>query len=42
LRVLSGGVSVVFYNVTTVYFETDYEDDFSKTGFSKEGKHQNP
>ncbi len=42
LRVLSGGISVVFYDVTTIYFETDYEDDFRKTGFSKEVKHQNP
>jgi transposase len=33
---------VVFYDVTTIYFETDYEDELRKTGFSKEGKHQNP
>ena len=33
---------MVFYDVTTIYFETDYEDDLRKTGFSKEGKHQNP
>lgn len=42
LSILSDGISVVFYDVTTIYFETDYEDDFRKTGFSKEGKHQNP
>lgn len=42
LQVLPNGISVVFYDVTTIYFETDYEDDFRKTGFSKEGKHQNP
>lgn len=42
LQVLPHGISVVFYDVTTIYFETDYEDDFRKTGFSKEGKHQNP
>lgn len=42
LEVLPHGISVVFYDVTTIYFETDYEDDFRKTGFSKEGKHQNP
>lgn len=42
LRILPNGISVVFYDVTTIYFETDHEDDFRKTGFSKEGKHQNP
>jgi len=42
LKVLPQGISVVFYDVTTIYFETDYEDDLRKTGFSKEGKHQNP
>jgi transposase len=42
LKVLPEGISVVFYDVTTIYFETDYEDDLRKTGFSKEGKHQNP
>lgn len=42
LKVLPGGISVVFYDVSTIYFETDYEDDLRKTGFSKEGKHQNP
>lgn len=42
LKVLPQGIQVVFYDVTTIYFETDYEDDFRKTGFSKEGKHQNP
>lgn len=35
-------ISIVFYDVTTVYFEVDNEDDLRKTGFSKEGKHQNP
>lgn len=42
LKVLPHGISIVFYDVTTIYFETDFEDDFRKTGFSKEGKHQNP
>lgn len=42
LMILPHGISVVFYDVTTIYFETDYEDDLRKTGFSKEGKHQNP
>jgi transposase len=42
LKILSNGISVVFYDVTTIYFETDDEDDIRKPGFSKEGKHQNP
>lgn len=42
LSVLQQGIQVVFYDVTTIYFETDYEDNLRKTGFSKEGKHQNP
>ena len=42
LKVLGGAVSIVFYDVTTLYFEIDDEDDLRKTGFSKEGKHQNP
>jgi transposase len=40
--VLGGKVNIVFYDVTTLYFEIDDEDDLRKTGFSKEGKHQNP
>ena len=41
-KILGGEVNVVFYDVTTLYFEIDQEDDLRKTGFSKEGKHQNP
>jgi transposase len=40
--ILGSEISVVFYDVTTIYFEADQEDDLRKTGFSKEGKHQNP
>lgn len=40
--ILGQDISVVFYDVTTVYFEIDNEDEIRKTGFSKEGKHQNP
>lgn len=40
--ILGGEISIVFYDVTTVYFEIDEEDVLRKTGFSKEGKHQNP
>lgn len=41
-RVLKGDISVVFYDMTTLYFEASDEDDLRKTGFSKDGKHQNP
>ncbi|NME73050.1 IS1634 family transposase, partial [Flammeovirga aprica] len=40
--VLGGNVSIAFYDVTTLYFETDNQDKLRKTGFSKEGKHQHP
>lgn len=42
LKVLDGNVSVVFYDMTTLYFEASDEDDLRKTGFSKDGKHQKP
>ena len=41
-RVLDDRIGVLFYDVTTLYFETDYEDELRKTGFSKEGRHKNP
>lgn len=37
-----GSVSVVFYDMTTLYFEAAQEDDLRKTGFSKDGKHACP
>ncbi|MFH1347607.1 MAG: IS1634 family transposase [Candidatus Margulisiibacteriota bacterium] len=36
------GISVVFYDVTTLYFEAEDEDDLRKIGFSKDGKFQSP
>jgi transposase len=42
LKILGSNISVVFYDVTTIYFECESEDDLRKTGFSKEGKHQHP
>lgn len=42
LKILEGKISIVFYDVTTIYFEIESEDELRKTGFSKEGKHQNP
>ena len=35
-------ISVVFYDMTTLYFETENEDDLRKIGFSKDGKFQCP
>lgn len=35
-------ITVVFYDMTTLYFEAQDEDDFRKIGFSKDGKFQNP
>lgn len=42
LKVLNNRISVVFYDMTTLYFEASDEDDLRKTGFSKDGKHQCP
>ena len=42
LQILGGRLSIVFYDVTTLYFEASNEDDLRKTGFSKDGKHQHP
>jgi transposase len=41
-KVLNNSISVVFYDMTTLYFEASDEDDLRKTGFSKDGKHQCP
>ncbi len=35
-------ISILFYDVTTLYFEINKEDELRRTGFSKDGKHQNP
>lgn len=40
--ILTDGIRMVFYDVTTLYFEIEKEDDLRKTGFSKDGKHQHP
>jgi len=39
-KILGQPTSVVFYDVTTLYFEAADEDDLRKTGFSKDGKHK--
>lgn len=41
-KVLGGTVGIVFYDMTTLYFEASDEDDLRKIGYSKDGKHQQP
>ncbi len=40
IKEMQAEVSIVFYDVTTLYFEAEDEDDLRKSGFSKDGKHQ--
>lgn len=42
LKILQNKITIVFYDMTTLYFEASDEDDLRKAGFSKDGKHQNP
>lgn len=35
-------ISVMFYDITTLYFEAEDEDDLRKVGFSKDGKFEHP
>lgn len=37
-RILGGKIGLVFYDVTTLYFETAREDALRSPGFSKDGK----
>ena len=41
-RIMEGKIEMVFYDMTTLYFEAADEDDLRKTGFSKDGKPQCP
>ena len=42
-KMLSGGsIGAIFYDMTTIYFESSKPDDLRLTGFSKDGKHQHP
>jgi transposase len=41
-KIIKDVPQVVFYDVTTLYFEASQEDDLRKMGFSKDGKAQNP
>ncbi|MDR1370834.1 MAG: IS1634 family transposase [Dysgonamonadaceae bacterium] len=37
-KLLGGKIGLVFYDVTTLYFETDSSDELRERGFSKDGK----
>lgn len=41
-RITGGRIAVVFYDMTSLYFEASSEDDFRLSGFSKDGKHSHP
>jgi transposase len=41
-KILDGKIGVVFYDMTTLYFESSEEDDYRIPGFNKDGKHQQP
>lgn len=38
-KVLGGEIGLLFYDVTTLYFESDKSDELRELGFSKDGKH---
>lgn len=41
-KILRGSIAIVFYDLTTLYFEAEDEDDLRRIGFSKDGKFQKP
>ncbi len=42
LKLMGNTLTVTFYDVTTLYFESESEDDLRRVGFSKEGKINRP
>ena len=42
VKVSGDGLTAVFYDVTTLYFEAVEEDELRIAGFSKDGKHSQP
>jgi len=40
--VINKQIGVVFYDMTSLYFEASEEDDFRVSGYSKDGKHSHP
>jgi hypothetical protein len=41
-RIMGDTITISFYDVTTLYFESESEDDLRRIGFSKEGKLARP
>jgi len=41
-KILGGKIGLMFYDVTTLYFEADSGDEFREPGYSKDGKHSQP
>lgn len=41
-KILGGSIGLMFYDVTTLYFETEEGDELRENGFSKDGKHSLP
>ena len=41
-KILGDSIGLLFYDVTTLYFETDQSDDLREKGFSKDGKAAQP
>ena len=41
-NIMKGEIVLTFYDVTTLYFESESEDDLRRIGFSKEGKLARP
>jgi len=41
-RAVGGKIDMVFYDMTTIYWQTDKEDDIRKKGYSKDGRHECP
>jgi transposase len=41
-KILGGKIGLLFYDVTTLYFESDNSDELRERGFSKDGKHSQP
>ena len=42
MKIINNQLIIAFYDVTTLHFENESEDDFRKIGFSKEGKLNRP
>lgn len=41
-KILGGRIGLVFYDVSTLYFESDLTDELREKGWSKDGKHSQP